>query len=83
MYSDYEDEFPDSGHIPAHILGNMWAQQWNSLLDELLPFPNRSRADVTDALKAQVSWLPHQSLRYAGIQDLGNRGGAPGEPSST
>ena len=54
MYSDYEDEFPDSGHIPAHILGNMWAQNWGNLLRDVLPFPNHTKADVTNALREQV-----------------------------
>ncbi|KAK7495707.1 hypothetical protein BaRGS_00013154, partial [Batillaria attramentaria] len=26
-----QDKFPDSGHIPAHLLGNMWAQEWNNI----------------------------------------------------
>ncbi|KAK3105656.1 hypothetical protein FSP39_002751 [Pinctada imbricata] len=51
FYKDYE--FPKSGHIPAHILGNMWAQDWNSLSDILQPFPNAPSVDVTPQLKAQ------------------------------
>lgn len=47
--------YPDSGRadgkIPAHLLGNMWAQEWNNLYDALEPYPGESRLDVTKALK--------------------------------
>ena len=35
-----EDKVPDGKPIPAHLLGNMWAQQWNNIYDDLLkPYP--------------------------------------------
>ncbi|KAJ8307536.1 hypothetical protein KUTeg_015620 [Tegillarca granosa] len=43
--------FPDDGTIPAHLLGNMWAQQWNNILDVVKPFPNVKTPDVDTALK--------------------------------
>ncbi|XP_064597980.1 angiotensin-converting enzyme-like [Liolophura sinensis] len=46
------DKFPSSGHIPAHLLGNMWAQQWNNLLDIMQPYDKES-VDVTDAMVEQ------------------------------
>ena len=34
---------PDGKPIPAHLLGNMWAQQWNRVYDDLLkPYPAAS-----------------------------------------
>ncbi|XP_055860968.1 angiotensin-converting enzyme-like isoform X3 [Biomphalaria glabrata] len=47
------DKFPSSGHIPAHLLGNMWAQQWDGLIEELTPFPNKASFDVTDEMVKQ------------------------------
>jgi peptidyl-dipeptidase A len=31
------DRVPPTGPIPAHLLGNMWAQEWGNLTDLLLP----------------------------------------------
>jgi len=32
-----KDAVPESGPIPAHLLGNMWAQQWDNLYPMLAP----------------------------------------------
>ncbi|PVD23094.1 hypothetical protein C0Q70_16356 [Pomacea canaliculata] len=45
--------FPQTGHIPAHLLGNMWAQSWNSLQDLLMPFPSKPILDVTEEMVKQ------------------------------
>jgi len=42
---------PPKGAIPAHLLGNMWAQQWNYLYPELEPYKRVAQLDVTPALK--------------------------------
>ncbi len=42
-----------TGPIPAHLLGNMWAQSWDYLYPELEPFKGVSKLDVTPALEAQ------------------------------
>lgn len=39
--------------IPAHLLGNMWAQNWNNLYDDIKPFKDASLVDVTAAMKEQ------------------------------
>ena len=44
---------PENKLIPAHILGNMWAQTWVDLYDRLKPFENASIVDVTAAMKEQ------------------------------
>jgi peptidyl-dipeptidase A len=44
---------PKDGLIPAHLLGNMWAQQWSNLYPLMEPFKGVASLDVTRALKAQ------------------------------
>jgi peptidyl-dipeptidase A len=40
--------------IPAHLLGNMWAQQWNRIYDDLLmPYPAVRVESADRALQAQ------------------------------
>jgi len=41
---------PKAGPMPAHLLGNMWAQSWGWLYDELVPYPGEPPIDVTPAL---------------------------------
>ncbi len=42
---------PDGEPIPAHLLGNMWAQSWGGLWDVVAPPPTGTRIDVTALLK--------------------------------
>lgn len=44
---------PPTGAIPAHLLGNMWAQSWSNLYDSTLPFRTKKTIDVTEELKRQ------------------------------
>jgi peptidyl-dipeptidase A len=48
-----KDRVPDGKPIPAHLFGNMWAQQWNNIFDLLEPYPGVSNLDVSSALKKQ------------------------------
>jgi peptidyl-dipeptidase A len=41
---------PKSGPIPAHLLGNMWAQSWDYLYPELEPYKGVAKVDVTPTL---------------------------------
>ncbi|XP_061381420.1 angiotensin-converting enzyme-like [Danaus plexippus] len=43
---------PD-GPIPAHLLGNMWAQNWKSIMDLVMPFPQAPNVDVTSEMLRQ------------------------------
>lgn len=36
--------------MPAHLLGNMWAQSWVNLYDRIRPFKNGTDIDVTEAM---------------------------------
>ncbi|MDQ3367054.1 MAG: M2 family metallopeptidase [Myxococcota bacterium] len=40
-----------TGPMPAHLLGNMWAQAWGWMYKELEPFPGQPPVDVTPSLK--------------------------------
>ena len=48
------DKVPAGKPIPAHLLGNMWAQEWQNLFDLLAPEPGTAKAiDLEAALKAR------------------------------
>lgn len=49
----YGDEIVENkGEIPAHLLGNMWAQQWGNIYELVAP-EGGSGIDVTKRLKAK------------------------------
>jgi len=39
--------------IPAHLLGNMWAQEWGKLYPLLEPYKGKGQPDITKALVAK------------------------------
>ena len=39
--------------IPAHLLGNMWSQDWGEIADILRPYPDLPGIDITPELKKQ------------------------------
>ena len=48
----------DKGHVagamlPAHLMGNMWQQDWGNLWDVLAPYQNAGSLDINGALTAQ------------------------------
>lgn len=47
------DKVPLDGPIPAHLLGNMWAQEWGEIYDLLEPYPGVGDLDVDSALIEQ------------------------------
>uniref|UniRef100_A0A182R0V2 Angiotensin-converting enzyme n=1 Tax=Anopheles farauti TaxID=69004 RepID=A0A182R0V2_9DIPT len=50
----YGDRMKDTnGNIPAHLLGNMWAQSWVNLYERTKPFANTVDLDITETLKAK------------------------------
>ena len=43
---------PSNGMIPAHLLGNMWAQEWGNIYDVVAPKAGAGAGyDITDLLK--------------------------------
>ncbi|KAJ8687257.1 hypothetical protein QAD02_023051 [Eretmocerus hayati] len=43
----YGDKIRNDGPLPAHILGNMWAQNWDGIFNLVQPFPAVKKLDVT------------------------------------
>lgn len=47
------DKVPLDKPIPAHLLGNMWAQEWSGIYPLVEPYPGVGNPDVTAALVKQ------------------------------
>lgn len=48
LYNQYGPKYINlKGPIPAHLLGNMWAQTWNNIYGMMIPFPDKPNLDVT------------------------------------
>jgi peptidyl-dipeptidase A len=54
---------PDDKPIPAHLLGNMWAQSWANVYPILAPATSDRGYDLTATLKARKT-DPKQMVRY-------------------
>jgi len=51
-----EGKVPPGKPIPAQLLGNMWAQQWNKIYPDILkPYP-RASIETADTLLAAQKW---------------------------
>ena len=60
-----KDKVADGQPIPVHLLGNMWAQQWNRVYDDLLkPYPGAS-IESADRLLQAKKWDAIQMTRSA------------------
>lgn len=46
----YGKEKLNTKYIPAHLLGNMWAQDWSSLYSLVAPFKNVTLFNITETL---------------------------------
>lgn len=59
-----KDVVPPDGQIPAHLLGNMWAQQWGNIYPLLKPDAGGDRGyDLTQILKARNT-QPKRLVQY-------------------
>jgi len=58
------DKVPQDGPIPAHLLGNMWAQEWGFIYDIMEPYPGMSDLDVDATLKTK-DYSPQEMVRSA------------------
>lgn len=58
------DKVPQDGPIPAHLLGNMWAQEWGFIYDIMEPYPGVSDLDVDATLKRK-DYSPQEMVRSA------------------
>jgi peptidyl-dipeptidase A len=52
LATKYGERMPKDGTIPAHITGNMWAQDWANLYPMLEPYPGVGNLDVNQRLEA-------------------------------
>ena len=59
----YGDAVPASGPIPAHLLGNMWAQTWDNVYPLVAPKDADPGYDLSEILKARKT-EPLQMVRY-------------------
>ncbi len=75
----YGAKMPKDGTIPAHITGNMWAQDWSALYPMVQPFPGVSGVNVDAALKRQ-KYTPEKMVRSA--EDFYQSLGMPALPAS-
>ncbi|KAL6073647.1 hypothetical protein STEG23_023533, partial [Scotinomys teguina] len=67
LYQYYGPELINlQGPIPAHLLGNMWAQSWENILDLVLPYPKKPPEDITKIMKSQ-HWRPEKMFHEADI----------------
>ena len=48
----YPGKVLENDYIPAHLLGNMWAQNWVDIYDLVEPYQNKTSLDVTSNLKS-------------------------------
>jgi peptidyl-dipeptidase A len=63
LHEQYGDIVPASGPIPAHLLGNMWAQEWGNLYPMLAPTDADPGYDLTAILRERNTDAK-QMVRY-------------------
>jgi peptidyl-dipeptidase A len=59
-----EDKVALDKPIPAHLLGNIWAQEWSFIYDLIEPYPGVSDLDVDSSLKTK-NYSPQEMVRSA------------------
>ncbi len=59
-----EEQVPLDEPIPAHLLGNMWAQEWGNIYDLLEPYEGVADLDIDSALVEQ-DYSPQDMVRSA------------------
>jgi peptidyl-dipeptidase A len=55
----YGDIVPAAGPIPAHLLGNMWAQDWSHIYPLVAPPNDKPTYDLTELLKKKNTDWKH------------------------
>jgi len=63
LHEKYGDIVPANGPIPAHLLGNMWAQEWENIYPLVAPKDADPGYDLTSNLKAKNT-QPLDMVRY-------------------
>ncbi|MET0329722.1 MAG: M2 family metallopeptidase [Luteimonas sp.] len=52
----------EGGLLPAHLMGNMWQQDWGNLWDVLQPYPNAGDLDITGTLERDYQALLNERM---------------------
>jgi peptidyl-dipeptidase A len=59
----YGEMVPAAGPIPAHLLGNMWSQDWSNIYPVVAPANSKPAYDLTELLKKKnTDWK--QMVKY-------------------
>nr|KAG5705667.1 hypothetical protein BaRGS_026606 [Batillaria attramentaria] len=68
-----EDVIGSDGTIPAHVLGNMWAQNWIAIYPLVVPYPEASEdtGHVDEALKSKYNVMELFRLAEAFYVSMG------------
>jgi len=53
LHEKYGAIVPENGPIPAHLLGNLWQQDWSNIYDLVAPSGEKPVFSLTDNLKAK------------------------------
>ena len=59
-----KDKVPEKGPIPAHLLGNMWAQEWGHIYPLVEPYKGEASLDITAEMKKQ-NYDPMKMVKLA------------------
>ena len=51
LHEKYGSAVPENGPIPAHLLGNLWQQDWSNIYDVVGPKNQKAPYSLTDILK--------------------------------
>jgi peptidyl-dipeptidase A len=53
LHAKYGEIVPEKGPIPAHLLGNIWQQDWSNIYPLVAPADDRQSYSLTERLKAK------------------------------
>ena len=69
LVEKYGEKGQVNGMIPAHLTGNMWAQQWGNIYPMVEPYPGVSSLDVNAGLEARRKTEFDALMKSAGKVD--------------
>src|SRR3954447_17577675 len=75
LHEKYGDVVPASGPIPAHLLGNLWAQDWSNIYPLVAPPHADAGFSLTEILKQRK--MPALEMMRAGERFYTSLGFAP------
>src|SRR6476620_10431114 len=60
----YGDAVPENGPIPAHLLGNLWAQDWTNIYDLVAPPTGSGQRVPLDEILKRRKVSPVAMVKY-------------------